>query len=95
MNRKLSLRLSHFCCDLLDESDDLFDLLMSEHDAVQNNFLRNFVGSGFYHHNRILRTGYLEIDIAGGSLRLCRVDDEFTVHPSYRNGTCRTVPRNI
>ena len=74
MDRKFSLRFAHFRRNLFDESDTIFSISSWANIMPSRMIIfRNFIGSRLYHHDRIFRTGYLQIDIADRSLRLCRI----------------------
>ena len=92
---QLHLRLADFFHYLLDEFDDFLYLLVSEHDGVQDSLLRHFVGSGFNHHDSVLRSRHYQVHGAFLPLSERRIYDKLTVHHTNEDRSCRTIPWNI
>ena len=84
-----------FFLNLFDESDDLLDFFVAEHNCAEHFLFGNHVCARFNHHNRVFRAREVE-----GKARFCTlctvgVDDVFTVNHTDYDRTRRTCPRYI
>ena len=89
------LGFADFCNDLVDESNDLLDFLMTEEDRVEDDVFRHFLCTGFDHHDSVLGTCHVQGQVALGSLLAVRVDDEFAVDSADEDSTGRAIPRDV
>ena len=88
-------RLADFSHNILNKGHELFNFLMSKHDSVQYILFRNFIGTGFYHHDCFLCTGNYKMHIAGFPLLQTGVYNKLAIHSSDQNRTCGAIPWNI
>ena len=90
-----ALFLADFFDDLLLETADFLDRLMTEHDRIEDFFLRCFLRAAFDHHDRFFRAGDRHIHRGRCHLFLCRVDDILAIHAAHADTGDRAVPRDI
>ena len=89
------LRLANFSYNLFDKLYDFLDFLVSEKNCIKHFHFRNFVGSGFYHHDGVFGTGNCHVHVGFFPLLQSRVDNKLTVNSAYYYGACRAIPRNV
>ena len=89
------LFLAYLSNDVLDESADVLDLLVTEQNSLEHLILRNLISACFYHHDGFFSTAYCEVDVRYLSLFECRVDNELAVYHSYYYACSRAIPWNV
>ncbi|MNJ48487.1 hypothetical protein D3C77_436820 [compost metagenome] len=81
--------------ELFDDSNDVLNFLMTEHNRFQHDLFGYFVRFGLYHHNRIFRTGDDDINVAGFLLGNIRINDELAIDAADGYPANRSVKRHI
>ena len=87
--------LADFFLDFFDESHNLFDLFVTEHDCAEHFFFGDDVCARFNHHDGVFRAAEVESKARFCALCAVGIDDVLAVHHADHNRTRRTCPRNV
>ena len=68
---------------LLLELNDFLDFLMAEQDGIEDDILRQLIGTGFHHHDSIMGTRHRKVQRGLLPLFLRGIDDKSIIHTSH------------